>query len=329
MPRPDGAKEFPAFRPDFGPITLAVAEGLVYEHSEAGVISYSTTTIVGLERSSDDPTQLTVMKDDPATYSFPDPAMRQEFYQNILSWNPYCNANSAPTTKNVNILLSVVDPSESPPDEINLPGGSDIYCFMIKGNNRLEWTNSITAYMEDQGLDAREELQVADDNLPHDILTFVSGEVSDLLSNTQNSMGAGAEPESSSGITFWVGETSYCIYASQTDEYEDCYLGCWQLDLHQFRHVLAMGTGISGIPLAGGELAKGTCGSEGEFLWRSTPDLLEGFAEVSGLEGGATKGIECINISAPASIPAVSNASGSMVLVLDDVPARRIARALL
>merc|ERR1711990_108425 len=76
------------------------------------------------------------------------------------------------------------------------------------------------------------------------------------------------------------------------------------------------------ISMSGSELAKATCGSEGNVMWRSSPDLLEGSAFQKN-SGSFEFGVFSL-LKAPALIPAIAKESiskSNYVLILDNLRA--------
>jgi len=311
-----------------------VQDGLVYEETATGVNTFPAKNIVSLERVTSDPTELQIMSDDIFTYSFPDSASRQQFYQALLCSNPFGTASGTCETRDVNVIMMTINADSEPPADEGFwntdgswPQGYDVYACKINGPHKEAWGEAIKAALSET-CDAREELSAIDIDqmIGHDLRCYVSYSCTKLISNCMSSQIQEAETNSSSAVTFWIGETSYCVYASSESEYEDCYIGSWQLDLHQCRHILGIGPTVhEAVPLSGGELSQGTCGSEGEFLWRSSPGQFEGPA-TPGKTSPVMAGIETMVINAPAVVPAVrSQGASNVVLVVDNLRAMDLA----
>jgi hypothetical protein len=303
-------KHFKAFRDETGQVDLAVEipTNTLHESSTDGVATIECKDIVTFERSTKDPTQISIIytyeeEEFEALYTFPDPQTRQLFYQSMLPCNPFGadTPGDKSEVKIVPIFVCSVDTNQPVPDASTLKltdSKHDVYIFMLSGDGREAWYEMLQDYFGDTH-EHRSELASISPDVSHDLVAFTSTDIAYTLSNCNNNVDAGGETEASSAITFWIGETSFGIYASDADEYEDSYIGSWHLDLHQFRHFIALGSGAkTSIPLSGAELAKDTCGTQGEFMWRSSPDLFEGtlflkssgqlpFGNYCSLKGGA------------------------------------------
>jgi len=315
-------------------VTLVVdSPSTLFESSPSGITTINKSSISGIERCVTDASELVIRYEDGedtihATYSFSDPHSRQQFYQAALSCNPYNMTSSKPNIESVEMFCSIIDTNQPVPEKIDIETHYDIYIFMIKGgdeSSREGWTTALASHLE--SLDCLEELQSKTPGLGHNLACFSKSRISKFLSNIQSSTSMGAETDDSSVLTFWVGETSYGIYASDADDFEDCYIGSWQLDLHQFRHLVAMGSTVSkSVGLSGSELAKSTCGSDGDFMWRSSPDLFEG-CSMQTSSGSLGFGAYCV-VRAPALVPAMempNEVKPNYVLILDNLRATGVS----
>jgi hypothetical protein len=339
LPEPSAdCKHFPAFKEGVGQVTVCVemprddGGNVLYEEAGGAITRMNVDTVSSLERRTSDPTEVAIVFDfgeSEAVYSFPDPQTRQLFYQAMLPCNPYgADVEDKSEVKQMAFFLAIIDTSKPVPegDKFSLTSDKhDVYCFMLKGDNREAWQTMLTGYFEETHV-CKEELTSNNPDIGHDLICFTHSDLAYLVGNCQTSTSMSAETQDSSALTFWLGETSFAIYASDAEEYEDCYIGSWQLDLHQFRHFFAMGSTVTkAIPLSGSEIAKGSCGSEGNFIWRSSPDLFEG-ASFQKTNGSLPFGTYC-SIKAGAVAPYMPPPEGhsNYVLILDNLRASGVS----
>lgn len=264
-------------------IVVDVTEGTLYVALECGdVEELPIPEVSRLTRSTLSPTRLGIeIKDeqDEVTtdwYTFSDPETRQRMYQALLTCNPFGAGSSSSTscyTQELAVYLCQIDSdNEIPHGPLDIDSDTDIVCLLVLGESqRDEWVEKLQR--EFDGTHEFNERMYADtDEIAHCLLVFVSDELSSSVSNAQCGVAS-----YSTGVTFWIGETTFGIYGTEGGGYEDVEIGVPSLDLIQFRHVFAIGDCITDtIPLSGSEMAKGSCGSDSCFLWRSQPDGFEG-----------------------------------------------------
>jgi len=293
--------------------------------------------LYSISRQTQDATEVEVTTEDgdelvSVTYSLSDPAARQSFYQAILSCNPY-NIKK-PAVEHVRSFFAIIDSATPVPHVLSFPEEDQhkLFAFVLQGEDPAMWEDALR-YHFDSSFECREEL-VSNSNSeeskygPHKLITFTHDDLAPWVSNCQSSELMGAETNSSCAVTCWIGETSIAIYASNEREYEDCYIGSWQLDLHQFRHFVAMGSTVTkSIGLSGSEIAKKTCDRKGDkFVWRSSPDSCEGCLTETPNFDAFTLG-DSVSLEIPCVIPVIQQKGkeSHFVLVIDNLRATGVS----
>jgi len=197
-------------------------------------------------------------------------------YRLVLACNPFGAGSSSSTscyTEKLAVYLCQIDSAnEIPQGPLDIDSDADIICILVLGEGQRDsWVEKLQDTF-DGTHDFNDHLYADSDDIAHCLLVFVSTELYGTLSNAQSGVA-----NYSTGVTFWIGETTFGIYGTEGGGYEDVEIGVPSLDLIQFRHVFAIGDCITDtIPLSGSEMAKGSCGSDSCFLWRSQPDGFEG-----------------------------------------------------
>jgi len=264
-------------------IAVDVTEGTLHVALENGdVEEVPIPEVSRLTRSTTDATRLGLeIKDEQGgvmndSYSFSDPETRQFMYQAMLTCNPFGAGSSSSTscyTEKLAVYLCQIDSAnEIPQGPLDIDSDADIICILVLGEGQRDsWVEKLQDTF-DGTHDFNDHLYADSDDIAHCLLVFVSTELYGTLSNAQSGVA-----NYSTGVTFWIGETTFGIYGTEGGGYEDVEIGVPSLDLIQFRHVFAIGDCITDtIPLSGSEMAKGSCGSDSCFLWRSQPDGFEG-----------------------------------------------------
>lgn len=304
--------------------------GTVHEAYQSGeVAQIPFRDFTSLTRSTSDATRLGYEVDEEGTmlwYSLPDPESRQLLYQALLTGNPFgVEGSGSIDERNITVYSLKIECAQSSHEDCSVDGlgeGADVICVMVVGDEgRDEWVDTLQNTLMDDYV-FHDGLYADADEIGHCLTVFISHELSDILSNAQSGVA-----EDSTGVTFWLGETTFGIYGAEGDTYEDVGIGAPGLDLNQFRHLVGIGNSINDVvQFPALETQKKSCGSDSCFLWRSQPDGYEGHA--SKTSGGSSDLGEFAMLSANIVVPQLKfkgPGESCYMLVVDNLRASGLA----